>query len=267
MNNLKFTLVKVFMKTIGQTSDGIRLCYKEGLTSGKMLDYIYRNQPSGRLIIGKSIDRSFLNDPGWEAVRSRRKNLEMLLVESIEKLRKEKRSVFLVDIASGPADYILSVLDKVQGHDIQAFCQDYEARWVEEGKRKAEDRHIKNIRFQQGDAFNRPALLKITPRPNVIVSSGFYDWFTDDAKIIESMRIVFDMLEPGGYFVLSNQMAHPKLDFTQAVFTDFNHKPLQMTMRSKEKVSQWLEEIGFHIDQVLADDHEYYSVLKASKSR
>ena len=93
MNNLKFTLAKVFMKTIGQTNDGIRLCYKEGLTSGKMLDYIYRNQPNGRLLIGKSIDRAFLNDPGWEAVRSRRKNLEMLLVESIEKLRKEKRSV------------------------------------------------------------------------------------------------------------------------------------------------------------------------------
>jgi len=100
-----------------------------------------------------------------------------------------------------------------------------------------------------------------------MVSSGFYDWLTDDTKVIESMRIVFDVLEPGGYFVLSNQMAHPKLEFTQAVFTDFNHKPLQMTMRSKEKVSQWLIEIGFKIDKILADGHGYYSVFKASKPR
>lgn len=267
MNNLKFVLARFFMKTVGQTSDGIRLCYKEGLTSGKMLDYIYRNEPSGHLMIGKSIDRAFLNDPGWIAVRARRKNSEALLVESIENLRKEKRPIALIDIASGPADYIISVLEQVKGNDVQAFCQDYEARWVEEGKRKAQERHIKNIRFQQGDAFNREALLKITPRPNVVVSSGFYDWFTDDTKIIESMRIVFDMLESGGYFVLSNQMAHPKLEFTQAVFTDFNHKPLQMTMRSKEKVSQWLDKIGFHIDKVLVDGHGYYSVLKASKPR
>lgn len=265
MNNLKFALARVFMKTIGQTSDGIRLCYKEGLTSGKMLDYIYRNQPAGRLIVGKALDQIFLNDSGWEAVRARRKNLEELMVESVRDLRQQKRSVFLVDIASGPADYILSVLEQVKGNDVQALCQDYDARWVEEGKKKAAERQIKNIRFQQGDAFNRAALWKITPRPNIVVSSGFYDWFTDDTKIIESMRIVFDMLEPGGYFVLSNQMAHPKLEFTQAVFTDFNHKPLQMTMRSKEKISQWLRDIGFNIDKILIDERGYYSVFKAFK--
>ena len=267
MNNLRFALAKIFIKIIGQTSDGIRLCFQEGLTSGKMLDYVYRNHPQGRFIIGKFIDKIFLNDSGWRAVRTRRKNLEMLLVDAVENLRKEKASVFLVDIASGPADYVLSVLEKVQGNDVQAFCQDYEARWVEEGKRKARERCIKNVRFQQGDAFNRVALLKIIPRPNIVVASGFYDWFTDDAKIIESIKIVFDMLGPGGYFVLSNQMAHPNLEFTQEVFTDFNHKPLQMKMRPCEKVSQWLREIGFNIDKVLMDDQGYYSVFKAFKPK
>src|ERR1039458_3060055 len=106
MNNLGYLLARCFMKTIGQTSDGIRLCCKEGLTSGKMLDYVYRNQPHGRFFIGKIIDKFFLNDPGWAAVRTRRKNLEALLIESIENLRKENRQVSLIDIASGPADYI-----------------------------------------------------------------------------------------------------------------------------------------------------------------
>ncbi|MCR4336950.1 MAG: class I SAM-dependent methyltransferase family protein [Candidatus Omnitrophica bacterium] len=267
MNNLKFLLAKIFMKTIGQTSDGIHLCYQEGLTSGKMLDYVYRNQASGCLILGKSIDKVFLSDPGWEAVRTRRENLETLLIQSITSLRKENKPISLVDIASGPAEYIFSVLQKVEGNDLKVLCQDYEARWVEEGKKKAEERNIKNIRFQQGDAFDREALLRIKPRPNIIVASGFYDWFTDDGKIIESIKIIFDMLEPGGYFVLSNQMAHPKLNFTQAVFTDFHHQPLQMTMRSKEKISHWLEEIGFSIDRVLVDDHGYYSVLKVSKPK
>ena len=180
MAKLKYCLARMFMKTIGQTSDGIRLSHQEGLTSGKMLDYIYKNQPRGSFLIGKAIDRMFLNDPGWQAVRTRRQNLETLIVESIDNLRRERKPVVLLDIASGPADYILAVLERVAGHDVQALCQDFEARWVEEGKRKAEARHIKNVKFQQGDAFKRKALMEVQPRPNVIVSSGFYDWLTDD---------------------------------------------------------------------------------------
>ena len=262
---INYVLAKFFMKTIGQSSDGLRLCFKYGLTSGKMLDYVYRNQPQGRFLIGRWIDQVFLSNPGWEAVRARRQNLEGLVIEAIDGLRKAKQNVLLLDIASGPADYILSVLEKAGGKDILARCQDYDARWVEEGRQKARARKLNNVEFNQGDAFDRQALLGLSPRPNLVVSSGFYDWFVDDMKIIESIRIVFDMLSPGGYFVLSNQMDHPDLEFTQSVFVDFDGKPLRMTMRSKEKVSRWLEEAGFIVEKTLADTHGYYSVTKAQK--
>ncbi len=265
MKRLRFALAGIFMKTIGQASDGIRLCFKHGLTSGKMLDYIYRNQPGGRWVVGKAIDRFFLNDPGWEAVRTRRRNLEALLAESIQDLRKRRQRVSLLDIASGPADYILSVMEKVKGDDVVAVCQDYDQRWVEEGKQSALRRHVENVRFQQGDAFDRRTLLNITPRPNLVVASGFYDWFTDDAKIQESIRLVFDTLDGGGYFVLSNQMAHPNLEFTEAVFVDFNHKPLRMTMRPKERLIQWLEQTGFRVETVRVDGAGCYCVIKAFK--
>jgi SAM-dependent methyltransferase len=253
------------MKTIGKLSDGIRLCYQEGLTSGKMLDYVYKNQPSGKWGVGRLMDKRFLDDPGWAAVRTRRKNLETLIMKAIGALKGQKRAVSLVDIASGPGAYIMSVLEQAGEDGITARCRDFEKRWVDEGNRTARMRNLKNIRFEQGDAFDREGFLALEPRPNLAVASGFYDWFNEDEKVKRSIRIVFDTLERGGYFVLSNQCGHPNLEFTEQVFTDFTKNPLRMTMRPKETIHSFLSEAGFEAQETLQDDKQYYSVTLAKK--
>jgi len=265
LKKLYYSLARIYMKTIGQTSDGVKMCFQHGLTSGKMLDYIYRNEPSGKFIIGKAIDKSFLNDPGWEAVRIRRRHLEQLAVQAVEQLRKEGKSVSILDVASGPGAYILSVMETVGGKELFARCRDFDGRWVKDGVEAARNKGLNNVQFEQGDAFNRDEILSLIPKPNIAVSSGFYDWFNDDHKVKESIQILYDALEPGGYFVLSNQTAHPKLEFTEAVFVDFNNEPLKMTMRTKETISNWLTDIGFEVQEILCDDNNYYSVTKARK--
>lgn len=42
-----YSLVRLLFQTIGQLSDGIRLGLKYGFDSGVMLEYVYRNRPSG----------------------------------------------------------------------------------------------------------------------------------------------------------------------------------------------------------------------------
>ncbi len=261
----KYFLARSFMQTVGQLSDGIRLCYKEGLTSGKTLDYIYKNKPSGKLIIGKILDKKFINDPGWEATRIRRKNLEKLLTDSIEAIKSQDRSVSILDIASGPGAYIISVVEKTGKKDVFALCRDFETRWVEEGNKTCMNRNLTNVFFEKGDAFNEDELLCLSPKPNIVVASGFYDWFNDDEKVKESIKIVFNTLESGGYFVLSNQCAHPKLEFTEQVFTDFRKKPLRMTMRPESTMHSFLVKTGFRIERTLTDSNGYYAVIQAKK--
>jgi len=265
VNQLKFNLAKIFVRTLGRTSRGIRLCLDLGLTSGKMLDYIYRNEPQGRWFIGKVIDRDFLSHPGWEAIRIRRKHLEELLTEVLGEIRQQGKRVSLLDIASGPASYIFSVLDKVGEDNVLARCQDFDERWVEEGRLEASRRNFKNVHFEKGDAFNRKILFSLNPRPNVVVSAGFYDWITEDEKVKESIQIIFDVLDPGGYLITTNQIAHPNLEFVEAVFPDFNHNPLRMTMRSQDRIQRWLEETGFLIERSLCDARGFYSVTKVRK--
>jgi ubiquinone/menaquinone biosynthesis C-methylase UbiE len=249
------SLAKFFIHSVGKLSDGIALCLKEGLTSGKMLDYIYKNKPSGKGIIGKWIDSFFLKHPGWEGVRKRRENLEALFLEAI---REREGPLKILDVAAGMAGYIFSTLKKADREDLQVICQDIEPRWVEEGNARG----AKNVTFQLGDAFD-PALAQL--KSDIVIASGFYDWINDDEKIAHSIKLIAQALPIGGAFILTIQSAHPNLALTEKVFSDFNHQPLKMTMRSFDQLKTWLENRGFLIEKVLSDSWGYYTVIKGKK--
>lgn len=240
-------------------SDGISLCLDEGLTSGKMLDYVYRREPSGKGFFGRWLDRYFLNHPGWEAVRQRRSHLERLLLASID---ERKKATLIFDIASGPASYIFSVLKKSKRIDVSAVCQDLEPRWIEEGKVTAKKSGCSQIEFLTGDAFNPPFQRF---KPDIVVASGFYDWINEDAKIVDSIQKIYSGLSSGGRFILTIQTDHPNLSLAQKIFTDFNKAPLRMTMRSNETMTRWLTAAGFVIEEKLSDENNFYTVFKAVK--
>jgi len=81
----------------------------------------------------------------------------------------------------------------------------------------------------------------------------------------ESIALAYEVLDDDGYIIVTNQTAHPNLEFVQKVFSDFNNKPLRMTMRTKETMNQWLEEAGFEVESTLSDPFGFYSVTKAHK--
>ncbi|MCI0362374.1 MAG: bifunctional alpha/beta hydrolase/class I SAM-dependent methyltransferase [Phycisphaerales bacterium] len=112
---LRWRAMRAALKTVGRTSRGIRLGWREGFDSGVMLDYVYQNQPSGALGIGWLIDRNYLRSVGWEGIRRRRINLQALLNEAIEQTATEGKPVHIVDIASGPGRYVLETLKSLNG--------------------------------------------------------------------------------------------------------------------------------------------------------
>lgn len=263
---IKAQIARLGIRSIGRLSDGLRLCLDEGLTAGKTVDYVYRNKPSGRFWIGKKFDQWYLSHPDWAALRQRRANLERLLVDAVEDVRASGRPVEILDIASGPGLYILSVLEADGGSDLHAVCSDFEARWITEGAAEASRRGLTNVSYEEGDAFDRDRMLARKPRPNIIVASGFYDWFAEDDAVRESLGIVADVLEDGDLFVLTFQTSHPDLEFVSMVFEDHRHEPLRMKMRPFDHMSRLLGEVGFRVDRSLVDDQDYYSAVMARKT-
>lgn len=258
-------LGRLAVQTLGQTSEGIRLVTTLGLTSGVMLDYIYQNQPHGRFIIGRWIDKIYLSYPAWEDVRTRKANLVVYLLDAISVQRTLKRQPIVVDIAAGSARYILDVKAQSGMDDVIVICRDLDKEALERGKYNAETLRISGIRFGTGDALSAESLALIEPKANIAVSSGFYDWINEDELVQKSMSLLYDILPSGGCFVFTNQARHVNQEFVQGVFMDLRGQPLRMTMRSAAQMNGWAEAAGFIIIKTTGDVKFNYSVTLAQK--
>lgn len=263
IENIEISALKIIVDTLGQLSNGISLAAKEGFTSGKMLDYIYKNEPSGKLGIGKFIDKIYLNHPGWQDVRSRKQNLVLNLKEAVNLTLQEKGSAKICDVASGPARYIIETLEEFKGKDVTAELRDLDIRWLLEAKETANSKGI-NVEYKVANALEETDF-NFEQQPDIMVASGFYDWFDDKEVIKKSMTLIYNSLPQNGYFVFSIQAGHVALSLTNKIFTDFNNHQLKMVTWELETINSILKEIGFSVILTRSDDKGHYPVLLAKK--
>ncbi len=265
LQQIKIMALKAAVGTIGQTSRGLRIAATSGFTSGVMLDYVYRNEAHGTLLIGPLLDRFYLSQTGWQVIRKRKENLERLTHIAIDMQRTSQRKPVIVDIASGPAQYLFDVLAH-EAPDVDVICRDISAEAVAAGTDKIAAGQTQNIRFERGNALDPADLARLQPQPNIVIASGFYDWIDDDDVIRTNMRNVHRLLPAGGCFVFTNQSGHVDLETVNAVFKGYDGKQsLHMVTRPWRTVNAWAAAAGFTIQTTLTDEHGHYSVALARK--
>ncbi len=262
---IQILLGRAVVQTLGQLSHGIQLVTKKGLTSGVMLDYIYQNKPNGRLLIGKWIDKIYLSHAAWQDVRTRKMNLVRYLSDSIAIQRNLKQKPVIIDVAAGSARYIIDVKSQAGMEDVVVFCRDLNNEALIRGKHNADALGISDIYFSTGDALNAKSIAQTDIKPNIAVSSGFYDWINEDDIVKKSMALIYDILPSSGCFVFTNQSRHVNQEFVEGVFKNLYGQPLRMTMRSAAQMNEWAEDIGFNIVQTTGDKNFNYSVTLAEK--
>jgi SAM-dependent methyltransferase len=241
-----------FIRLAGWWSLGIHLCIESGPASGRMMRYAYRNQAQGRGPIGRWIDRRFLSYPGWNGVRQRRQCLERLINQAIDELGVSPgKSIHLLDIAGGTADYVIGVLSQRRAQAISALCLDISQETVQEGRQLADDAGASAVEFQIGDVTDASTLMRLTPRPDIVICSGFYELLTDDAAVAASVEMIQTILAPGGRFIVSHQMSQPKLTGMGRLFRDSSAGELNMKMRSPQIIEQMLIAVGFAVERKL----------------
>lgn len=265
MNMFQIRMLHLLVQTVGKLSDGIRIAQKDGFTSGKMVDYVCRNRASGKLGIGKLLDRIYLSNKGWQAVRVRRANTEELIERAIRRQLEVSGEVFLLDVASGPAQYILDVLSKFRDSPIEAICWDTQEQWLDEGQAMAADMGIRSVLYERCDAMDPQSYSRLLRRPNVVVASGFYEWMHDDQRVKESMRLIHDALRAGGYFAFSAQTGHVDLRMVNHVFKGFDGEALRITVRPPARIHDWAKQRGFEIVESRSDEWNYHVVSLGQK--
>jgi len=260
-----FALVRAGMKTGGRLSKGIGLGWRTGFDSGLTLDYVYENQARGLTPLGRLIDRNYLNSPGWRGIRERKKNLEKVLRRVIERVHADGLPVRIVDIASGGGRYLLETMRSLPEIPMTALLRDYKQENVDAASRFAGELGLTNVTVEIGNAFDRASLASITPRPTIAIVSGLFELFPENAGVLESLRGLANVLEPGGYLVYTNQPWHPQVEFIARVLRNREGQPWIMRRRTTAEMDELVSVAGFEKSAMEVDEWGMFTVSVAQR--
>jgi alpha-beta hydrolase superfamily lysophospholipase len=261
----QFAVVRVGMKTGGRLSKGIALGWRSGFDSGLTLDYVYENKAQGATRLGRFIDHGYLNSIGWRGIRQRKKNLEKLLRNAIEKTHTEGRPVRIVDIAAGGGRYVLETMRALPEIPMTALLRDYKQENVDAATRLAQSFGLTNVTIAFGDAFDRASLAVIEPRPTIGIVSGLFELFPSNTGVLTSLRGLADAIEPGGHLVYTNQPWHPQVEFIARVLRNREGEPWIMRRRTTAEMDELVRAAGFEKVTMEVDEWGIFTVSTARR--
>ena len=261
----QWPILRLAMKTVGRLSKGIQIGWETGFDSGITLDYVYADRPQGITPLGRLMDRAYLDSIGWRGIRQRKINLEKLLTATIERAHAEGRPVRLLDVAAGPGRYVLETMKRVSHIPVSALLRDYNPMNLEAGKKLAQELRVESATYERGDAFDRSSLAAVSPRPTVVIVSGLYELFPDNAMVLESLRGIADALGGGGYLIYTNQPWHPQVEFIARVLVNREGEPWVMRRRAQAEMDALVRAAGFEKTAMEIDQWGIFSVSVAER--
>jgi SAM-dependent methyltransferase len=186
---------------------------REGIAnrgSFRFADHLYRNEPSGRLIVGRWLDRAFLRLPAGAAFRRRYLHARDA-IGAVVRAKAPLGEVRVLTVPCGiPRDVVdmtrkiasesPALLDRVEyvGMDIDPAALDVAASFMRTSALRRS--------FHRGDALARD---QYPAGGFAVVSSTGLAEFLDDEQLATLYRNLYDVLEPGGTLYTSATAADP----------------------------------------------------------
>jgi SAM-dependent methyltransferase len=247
-------------------SHGVDLGWRNGFDSGLSLDYVYENKPRGSLGVGRLIDKSYLNSIGWRGIRQRKANLKNALRNVIENLHREGRPVRILDIAAGAGRYVMEAMHELPDISANATLRDYKQENVDAARALAQEFGLENVTVERGDAFDRDSIAAIAPRATIGIVSGLYELFPRNEPVLNSLRGLAEAIEPGGYFIYTNQPWHPQVEFIARVLRNREGEPWIMRRRTTAEIDELVCVAGFRKMAMEVDEWGMFTVSIARRA-
>ncbi|MCP4089710.1 MAG: alpha/beta fold hydrolase [Gammaproteobacteria bacterium] len=267
-----WALYRQGLKISGLQSEGIKLGHETGFDSGSTLDYIYENKPQGTSILGKLIDKNYLNAVGWRGIRQRKINIEELLQIASSKLRAQGNEVNIMDIASGHGRYILEAIERGakgnQHRPNSILLRDYSDLNVENGNKLITEKGLADIaQFIKADAFDAESYINLDTQPTLGVVSGLYELFADNDLVRISLNGLASAIQSGGYLIYTGQPWHPQLKMIAKALTSHRQgRAWVMRRRSQEEMDQLVAAAGFTKIEQRIDQFGIFTVSLAVRN-
>jgi len=204
-----------------------------------MIDKIYLHHLSPDKNL-KNWDAFFHTQKAPIAVRNRKQYFKKLLF----KLRnvQSKRSLHVLNVASGPCRDVCEYLDESNDSNIHFFCVEYDPHAIEYAKKVCKD-HSGQMTFHNKNAFRFSSDIKF----DLIWSSGLFDYFSDKHFIFLIKRL-YKLLGEKGELVVGNfHPANPSRDYMEIVGDWY------LTYRSEFDLLRLAQQAGFTTDNIRVD--------------
>lgn len=258
-----YRLTSAGIRALSLLSPGIRLGWRTGFDSGQMLDYAYENRAHGIPVLTRWIERIFLANVGWRAVRRRKQHMEKVLREAIQTILATGQPARLLDVAAGPGRYVLEAIRATSGAKISALLRDNTQANLDDGRKLADTLGLKDVTFEWGDAFDERSLAAVQPSPNLAIACGLYELFGDNRQVLCSLRGLAAGLQTGGYLIYTNQPWHPNLEMLARTLTNRDGAPLVMRRRTQEEMDDLVRAVGFEKIGMEIDEFGVFTVSLA----
>jgi alpha-beta hydrolase superfamily lysophospholipase len=257
-NNLNFKFQKWSLSRIGKISNGMAIGLKHGFDSGASLDYVYHNQPAGKLGFGKMMDKNYLEAIGWTGIRIRKQHLIQLIEQKIESLKKEGRTVKILDIAGGTGNYLFDI--KAKYPDAEIVINEFVKANIEIGEKVIKEQKFSNIRFTNYDCFDPETYRKIDFQPNITIISGILELFGDNEMASQAIKGVIGISEKNASVIYTGQPWHPQLKMIAYVLNNHQNKDWIMRRRSQKELDRVMAFNQVSKENMLIDDFGIFTV-------
>ncbi len=207
-----FGFQRLMLSSLGRASEGMRIGLAHGFDSGASLDYVYNNRAQGRWLIGKTLDQGYLDAVGWRGIRLRKIHLQQTLSELIERFPADQ-PVRILDIAAGGGRYLLETAKRYQDRPLSLTLRDYAQHNLDQAKALAAALSLTaDLDFQRRDAFDLQSYQGESACYDIVIVSGLYELFPENACVQRSLTGIMHSLRAGGYLIYTGQPWHPQLD-------------------------------------------------------
>jgi hypothetical protein len=256
--NIYYKFYSLFLRTIGMFSEGMRIGFTHGFDSGMIMNYVCQNTPSGRFYIGKVLDRIFLNQVTCKAFRAIKEIQKNVIKNYLQERNGDP--TFIVDLASGKADYIYDALRETNGN-VKVLLRDLDETALKESRAIAEKLNLLNkVSYEQGNALDIESLKRIYPKPNLVIEVGLYGIIHDDELLRRHFFELKDILNPGA-ILFNVQTYNPQIELIARVLKNRDGERCVWHLRPVELVIEWAEKAGFIEPQVTMDPYGIYAVV------
>ncbi|MEX8493412.1 class I SAM-dependent methyltransferase family protein [Sphaerotilus sp.] len=232
------TLQRHLLHRFGPLSDGLRIGLAQGFDSGASLEYVYRHEASGRLGIGKLIDRIYLDTLVWRGVRLRQQHLQRVLSDLIA-VHPANLPLRILDVAAGGGRHVLETAKRFQDRPMQITLRDAVPANLDAARQLAASLALQHtIDYQCRDALALSPDSDSAGEPlcDIVVVSGLYELCSDNAPVLASLRAIQGQLRPGGHLVYTGQPWQPQWQAIARILIDHRGEPWQMRLRPQAEL-------------------------------